>query len=127
MKLSSYALAAACIALLSVPPDNAMAQKQPAPPANANSVMDGCRAINSRNNFHDLFLQGWCAGVVSALTDYSGGVCAPEYSTVQQGVRVVVAYIDARPARQNETFNKLALEALKEAWPCDSAFGGTRK
>jgi hypothetical protein len=35
-------------------------------------------------------------------------------------VRVVVAYIEARPARVHEDFRNLALEALREAWPCSS-------
>ncbi len=39
-------------------------------------------------------------------------------TTVGQEVRVVVAYIDARPARMHEPFIALALEALQKAWPC---------
>jgi hypothetical protein len=35
-----------------------------------------------------------------------------------QLVRVVVAYIDQRPARLHESFLNLALEALTDAWPC---------
>jgi len=39
-------------------------------------------------------------------------------TTVGQEVRVVVAYIDARPARMHEPFIALALESLQKAWPC---------
>lgn len=47
------------------------------------------------------------------------GVCIPAGEvTVNQQVRVVVAYIDARPNRLHEDFRILALEALKDAWPC---------
>jgi hypothetical protein len=35
-----------------------------------------------------------------------------------QAVKVVVAYIDARPARMHERFDRLALEAFRAAWPC---------
>ena len=38
--------------------------------------------------------------------------------TLGQMVRVIVAYIDARPARVHEDFRLLALEALVDAWPC---------
>jgi Rap1a immunity proteins len=38
--------------------------------------------------------------------------------TVGQEIMVVVAYIDARPARMHENFGVLALEALRTAWPC---------
>jgi hypothetical protein len=34
---------------------------------------------------------------------------------------IVVRYIDDRPARQQEDFRELALEALKNAWPCSGA------
>ena len=36
----------------------------------------------------------------------------------EQTVRVVVQYIDSRPERMHEDFKKLALEAMKAAWPC---------
>jgi hypothetical protein len=33
-------------------------------------------------------------------------------------VRVVIAYIEARPSRMHENFDLLALEALRTTWPC---------
>ena len=42
----------------------------------------------------------------------------PERVTTEQMVRVVVTYIEGRPARMHEPFNHLALEALRAAWPC---------
>jgi hypothetical protein len=42
----------------------------------------------------------------------------PDGVTTGQEVRVVIAYIDARPARMHEDFRSLALEALRAAWPC---------
>jgi hypothetical protein len=39
-------------------------------------------------------------------------------ATNDQLVRVVVAYIDARPERMHESFAVVALEALQAAWPC---------
>jgi hypothetical protein len=48
------------------------------------------------------------------------GMCinTPNGVTVAQAARVVVAYIEARPARMHEPFEFLALEALRTAWPC---------
>jgi len=80
---------------------------------NANRVMAGCRAFIAESN-SDLFLQGVCLGVIIATT----GFCLPSGVTVGQEVRVVAAYIDARPNRLHEDFRVLALEALKDAWPC---------
>jgi hypothetical protein len=42
----------------------------------------------------------------------------PDGVATGQMVRVVVSYIDARPARMHEPFKGLALEALRAAWPC---------
>jgi hypothetical protein len=54
-----------------------------------------------------------CRNYVSSSKDDKG-------ATNMQGVRIVLQYIDARPARLNENFNKLAAEALRQAWPCSN-------
>ena len=45
-------------------------------------------------------------------------MCVP--SNVQKGlvVQVIVRYIEARPQRMNGEFGPLAIEALRDAWPC---------
>jgi Rap1a immunity proteins len=68
----------------------------------ANYYMDGCRYF-----------------VAKAGLSVGAGVCLPQGVTdIRQVVSVVVAYIDARPARMHKNFNTLALEALRNAWPC---------
>ena len=42
----------------------------------------------------------------------------PAEATVGQLVRVVVKDVEAHPARHNEDFGDLALEALEKEWPC---------
>ena len=98
---------AACIA---VPPVTGHAQEDF---MSANRVMTGCRAFIAESSV-DLFLQGVCLGVVTA----TAGSCLPSGVTVGQEVRVVAAYIDARPTRLHEDFRVLTLEALQDAWPC---------
>jgi hypothetical protein len=39
-------------------------------------------------------------------------------STYEQAIRVVIDYVDKRPARLNEDFTVLAQEALRAAWAC---------
>jgi hypothetical protein len=124
MKQSSLMLAAACIAILPV-----TGHAQPKP-FSANEVMKGCRAITAKSEDNKLwFLRGFCMGTVSTLAGAATaleraakgttGVCIPAGEvTVSQQVRVVVAYIDARPKRLHEDFRVLALEALKDARPC---------
>lgn len=88
-------------------------------PLSASSNIVGCRNYIS-NSKDDLFLQGYCAGSVQALVEFAAGACAPKGATNMQGVQIVVKYIDARPARLQENFNKLAAEALRQAWPCSN-------
>jgi hypothetical protein len=83
----------------------------------ANNVMQGCRSIVSNSN-KDFFLQGVCAGTIDTAAIFVKGICLPEHAIVDQMIRVVVKYIDARPERQHELFADLAAEALRTAWPC---------
>jgi hypothetical protein len=115
MKPSSLMLAAACIAMLPV-----TSHAEPANPYSALQVIGGCRDFVNKTDPD--FLSGICVGIVSALAALeprTTGVCIPEEVTVGQEVRVVFTYIDIRRSnRLHEDFRKLALEALREAWPC---------
>jgi hypothetical protein len=97
-------------------------------------MMPGCRALVDSKSHADTVRQALCAGTVSGIAftaslvrgleqitsstrpvlciDPPGGVTTGQY------VRVVVAYIDARPVRMHERFELLALEAIRDAWPC---------
>lgn len=86
-------------------------------PLSADSKIGGCRNYVA-NSSDDFFSQGYCAGAVQALVEFAAGACAPKNATNMQGVQIVVKYIDARPARLHESFNKLAAEALRQVWPC---------
>ncbi len=84
----------------------------------ANYVMTGCHNLVADQN-DEPFLQGICAGLISGVTYQSEDNCLPAGATRGQIVRVVVQYIDVRPARMHEDFRKLALEALRAVWPCE--------
>jgi hypothetical protein len=92
-------------------------------PFSANWMFPGCKEDISGGT-REAYKQGLCSGIVGAmifvLPAVRGG-CAkiPPGVTIQQGVRVVVAYIEARPNRMHEDFKVLALEALRAAWPCE--------
>ncbi len=92
-------------------------------PDSATWAMPGCRAAIYKADTRmmtvdESFLAGACHGMVRGLLSADPGICAPNGSTQGQAVRVVVQYIDARPARQHENFVDLATEALRSAWPC---------
>jgi hypothetical protein len=67
------------------------------------------------------FRYGVCLGEVVGVwhaAAWSGWVCSPPGAINDEAVRIVIQYIDARPARLHEDFALLAAEALKVAWPC---------
>jgi hypothetical protein len=105
----------------------------------ANYVMQGCRAVMGRDSHDEPIRQGYCMGTVNGIVlmghymnsslqsfplpqdDYRRRrlcIDVPDEAPLSQEIRVVIAYIDARPARMHEPFYQLALEALRTAWPC---------
>ena len=79
--------------------------------------MRGCRSALTEKG-SDIYLEGFCYGVVETLVITRSDVCVPQGTSPREAVRVVVQYIDNRPAQVNETFFGLAWSALKSAWPC---------
>jgi hypothetical protein len=86
----------------------------------ANFNLPNCRNSIETNRIEVATAYGtaFCSGMVRGLTYLAPDVCAPTTSTHRQVVRIIVKYIDDRPARLHESFLKLALEALQAAWPC---------
>ena len=84
----------------------------------ANATMPGCREAEKYDSPAGAFKRGRCMGTVSTLIDVDPTICVPSGVTNFQAVRVVVKYIDGRPARLHENFKVLAGEALRAAWPC---------
>lgn len=83
----------------------------------ANQVMQGCRSALTEKG-GDIFQQGFCYGVVETLVITRPDICPPQGTTRNQAVRIVVHYIDNRPAQLTESFFGLAYQALRIAWPC---------
>jgi hypothetical protein len=105
----------------------------PAKAASANEVFPAGKLYLSVVNRHGTANQselshlvdaGECLGAVYAMLAVSHTLaeplkfCPPVEFEAEQGVRVVVAYIDSRPARGREDSTMLALEALRSKWPC---------
>ena len=97
-------------------------------------ILPGCRAFVDRNSREDHLLQGFCIGTVNGIAfvthalqefpplndDLRRTMCSngPATTTNDQLVRIVIAYIEARPARMTEPFERLAAEAIAAMWPC---------
>jgi hypothetical protein len=88
--------------------------------AATNQVIPGCRDFIDHTD-RNPFLQGQCGGIIATIFYFGRthfGVCRPVGSNVGQALRLVVAYVDERPERMQDDFERLALEALQQAWPC---------
>jgi hypothetical protein len=107
---------AACLALIGQ--QGAWAQSENL--YSANYLMPGCRHAVAENYNSDHFGQGRCGGVVQTIMYFGRhfGVCVPDRTIAREAAKVIVLYVDQRPARMHERFEKLALEALQRAWPC---------
>jgi len=109
-------------------------------PHSANYFLPGCKSQDAPPNVtvDEAWKRGLCAGAVYGITylilearlardsphqevrDELRWFCAdiPRAATNGQIIRVIVAYIEARPSRLHESFSVLAIEALRDAWPC---------
>jgi hypothetical protein len=77
----------------------------------ANYWLPFCRqAVTNDLHQGDALNVGACVGMIIGLgyMRQSAGVCPPTGVTPEQAARVVVQYIDQRPARTNESFMALA-------------------
>jgi hypothetical protein len=91
--------------------------------SSGNSYLAGCHRFISKASDNS-FSQGTCAGAVAAQLFDSSSLrpemksCPPTDVTVAQGVRVVVAYLEANPQRLHESFQALTILAFRTTWPC---------
>ena len=78
----------------------------------------------SQSEIPHLMDAGECLGAVYALLTVSHTLpeplkfCPRVEFEAEEGVRVVVAYIEKKPERGREDFTTVALEALRSKWPC---------
>jgi hypothetical protein len=113
-------LAALALAVMTAP---AGAQEDT---SSANYMLPHCKSVLSDTPRKGTFTGGVCAGSITAFGFVSRSLdgefrfCFPEGVINDQMFRVVVSYIEARPSRMHEDWRVLALEALREAWPCNS-------
>jgi len=84
--------------------------------------MPGCRGWLDNNKPTprptEALDEGICVGMIQGLAYAAPRICPPDVYTTGQALRVVVLYIEGKPARLHEDFMALALEALRAAWPC---------
>jgi Rap1a immunity proteins len=97
--------------------------------ATGDEVLNECRAAISPtpaslgdNPVQSSLRLGLCIGVVSAVFTIARDerlICMPRVAMpTLHVVRVVVAFVEARPQRSHEPFVLLAYDAVADAWPC---------
>jgi hypothetical protein len=88
----------------------------------ADHILDACKEKPSEPRFR----QGICLGQIQMLyllgfSDRLGSqakYCPPDDVTIIQARKVIIKYIDDRPEQLHKPFVFLAIEALRQAWPC---------
>jgi Rap1a immunity proteins len=96
----------------------------------ANYMLRYCRAAVNNEALTrppDAAMAGMCVGIIDAIgfmmsefppEQKEKSSCPPRKVTLEQTVRAVITYIEARPERMHENFKTLAIEAIHDAWPC---------
>ena len=90
----------------------------------ANSLLPYCKAVllapGGDVPSAQVGLAMTCLGMFAAMNQLQTelGFCAPHTVPTGQMLRVAVTYAEANPARMHEPLPRLALEALRKAWPC---------
>lgn len=74
----------------------------------------------SHDNRFLILKQGVCSGIVQGIASVSRSLCACIENGVTLGQihKVVLIYLDQRPARLHEAFTGLVIQSLRNAWPC---------
>jgi hypothetical protein len=95
----------------------------PAAARSGNDMIKACHGVLEidRPGANEALIQGVCMGTVFTLMQLGPtalGFCPPSSSTNYQGVRVVLKFVEDKPERLNEEFVGLAIDALRQAWPC---------
>jgi hypothetical protein len=92
-----------------------------------NDALQPCRAHEMSYGARDLvdaYDQGICIGTVGGLFYVGPNLhpehrfCPPNGANHGQALRIALAYMERNPARLHVDFQKLVIDALREAWPC---------
>jgi hypothetical protein len=94
----------------------------------ANYILPGCNAWHASVSASRIPIyikdsrKEYCVtavyGFTAMISDNWRCADIPRGVSIDQIVRVVIQYIDARPNRMHEPFRTLAFEALRNSWPC---------
>jgi hypothetical protein len=88
-----------------------------------------CRSLVD-GTFHsddDARSAGACEGMVETAMVFAPNMpadvrgCPPQQGSALESAKVLLRYLDNNPGRLQEPGITLALEALRDAWPCDDA------
>jgi len=96
----------------------------------ANYMLRYCRAAVNNEALTrpaDAAIEGMCVGIIDAIgfmmsefppQEKEKSSCPPSKVKLEQVVRAVVRYIEARPERMQENFKILVIEAFHDVCPC---------
>jgi hypothetical protein len=90
-----------------------------------NTMLPHCRALVDYDDATTP-MSGLCAGMITSLFWAQKALesrlkfCAPPKVTRGQSRQVVIRYLESHPERLHVDIRQLAVDAMREAWPCKS-------
>jgi Rap1a immunity proteins len=96
----------------------------------ANFMLRYCRAAANNEPLTrsaDAAMAGMCVGIIDGIAlmmsdfppeEKGKSSCPSSKVKLEQIVRAVITYIEARPERMHENFKALVIDAIHDAWPC---------
>ena len=111
----------ACLSLVAALP--AAGQGTDAKYGTGRFFYEHCKAVLDKDNSHELYRQGECAGILATMSYFSEQLpkayrfCSPTDATTGQLAKVFVEYMDKHPDRLDQQATQAAGPAFTTAWP----------
>jgi len=98
--------------------------------ASCQAILDSAKTAKNPNELEleNTFTSGTCWGAFLGIQQFivmrvEGGnmilkICAPPKTTLVQIIQIFDLFVQSNPERQDEPFTKVAIAALRSAFPC---------
>ena len=98
--------------------------------ASCQAILDSAKTAKNPNELEleNTFTSGTCWGAFLGIQQFivmrvEGGntilkICAPPETTLVQIIQIFDLFVQSNPERQDEPFTKVAIAALRSAFPC---------
>ena len=111
--MKSYLFAAAAMCAVASP---TFAQQVPVDITG--NMLQACASIPNASDERNLFQQGICFGVITAVVKTDVEICEPEDWDRNEAVRLVLTHVSRNRELVSEDLTYVVRDALRRAWGC---------